>query len=93
MKKIFIISAFLALVNISVYAQVGWFWQNPLPTGADLNSVDVLDTNTAVAVGRYGTILKTSDGGKNWTFMESGTYAWFESVSACGGRCRLGWNI
>ena len=44
-------------------ADSGWVWQNPLPDGNHLYATAVLDSNTAVAVGGNGTILRTTDGG------------------------------
>jgi len=49
----------------SLFAQ-GWFWQNPSPQGNDLRDVHVFNSNTAIAVGGSGTVLKTNDGGINW---------------------------
>ncbi len=51
------------------FAQSGWFWQNPLPQGNHLRAVAVADSQTATAVGDYGTIVRTSDGGATWTLM------------------------
>lgn len=53
----------------------GWYWQNPLPQGNGLYSVSAVDEGTAWAAGRYGTIIKTSDGGGTWVNQESGTKA------------------
>jgi len=54
-------------------AQSGWFWQNPFPQGNDLFAAAALDPNTVVAVGGFGTILRTTDGGDSWTLQPSGT--------------------
>lgn len=50
----------------------GWRWQNPLPQGNDLNGVDFLDADTGWAVGRNGTILRTTDGGAHWAIQLQG---------------------
>ena len=71
MKAVIKILALLFLMSFSVKAQ--WFWQNPLPQGNTLNSVDFINSNTGWAVGGYGTILKTTNGGTNWTSQTSGT--------------------
>ena len=47
-------------------AQSGWFWQNPLPQGNDINAVKYIDTNLVLAIGVKGTILKSNNGGINW---------------------------
>ena len=54
-------------------AQSGWFWQNRLPQGNFLTAAAALDSSTVVAVGAYGTILRTDDGGATWTTQSSGT--------------------
>src|SRR5207244_1096214 len=41
----------------------------------------VLDVNTVVAVGDYGTILRTTDGGATWTRQSSGTTSPLRGVS------------
>ncbi|RKY59120.1 MAG: hypothetical protein DRP96_07435, partial [Candidatus Neomarinimicrobiota bacterium] len=51
----------------------GWFLQNPYPVPDDLYSLNVLDANTAVAVGQGGTIIKTTDAGATWSILNSGT--------------------
>jgi len=49
-----------------LFAQGGWFWQNPLPQGNTLLDVKMLDANTIGAVGGVGTFMKSSDSGNNW---------------------------
>jgi photosystem II stability/assembly factor-like uncharacterized protein len=50
-----------------------WFWQNPLPQGNDLRGASFIDANTGTAVGYYGTIVSTTDGGNTWAIQTSGT--------------------
>jgi photosystem II stability/assembly factor-like uncharacterized protein len=57
--------------------QAWWFWQNPKPTGNTLRSVCFIDSTTGYAVGDLGTLLKTTDGGLNW----SSTRNWDENAS------------
>ena len=66
--------------NVSL-AQSGWFWQNPLPQGNPLNRVSFVDANTGTAVGDFGTILRTTDGGATWTPQTSGTTNFLIGVS------------
>ena len=61
-----------ASVRIPPPTQPLWVWQNPLPQGNSLGSVQVLDALRAVAVGDAGTILTTVDGGASWTRAISG---------------------
>ncbi len=44
-----------------------WFWQNPLPQGNNLRGASFVDANIGTVVGDYGTIVRTTDGGNNWT--------------------------
>ena len=50
-----------------------WRWQNPLPQGNNLRAASLVDANTGTLVGDYGTIVRTTDGGNNWTIQSSGT--------------------
>lgn len=70
MKKIYIILIALFLIN---GAMAQWTWQNPLPQGNTLMSVYFTNANTGYIVGVCGTILKTINGGTNWTISASGT--------------------
>src|SRR5438477_1289139 len=56
-----------------VHAGVRWVWQNPLPQGNWLFGVSFTDANNGTAVGWYGTILRTTDGGRHWIIQSSGT--------------------
>ena len=50
-----------------------WRWQNPLPQGNNLRDASLANANTGTLVGDYGTIVRTTDGGNNWTIQSSGT--------------------
>ncbi len=69
---------FIFLFTSSNYSQ--WFWQNPLPRGNPLYHVHVFNSNTAIAVGAIGTVIKTTDGGTSWNSQTSGTTVLLESV-------------
>ncbi len=63
----------LALPTMAIAAPVPtWTWQNPLPDGSSLSSVQFVDANTGWAVGDGGTIVKTTDGGASWNSQNSG---------------------
>jgi len=64
----------------TIYSQ-GWFWQNPLPQGNFLNSVDFVSATIGWAVGEHGTILNTTNGGIKWTLQLSGGIKFLEDVS------------
>src|SRR6266513_296579 len=58
-----------------------WRWQNPLPQGNNLRGVSVVNANASTLVGDYGTIVRTTDGGNNWTIQSSGTTQTLWAVS------------
>jgi photosystem II stability/assembly factor-like uncharacterized protein len=45
----------------------GWCWQRPLPTGNRTKDMAFVDASTGWVVGEGGEILKTQDGGGNWS--------------------------
>jgi len=53
------------------YSQNGWFWQNPLPQGNSLNSIIFVNAQTVIAAGYWGTILRSTDAGENWSLYNS----------------------
>ncbi len=59
----------------------GWFWQNPLPQGNYLSSITCADASIAWAVGSGGTILKTTNGGTDWSQQTSGTRRHLSSIT------------
>lgn len=60
---LFIVLAF----PCNLHAQ--WYFQNPKPTGSDLNSVTFSSDSIGYIVGDNQTILKTTNGGKNWEII------------------------
>lgn len=69
-KSIIILSLFLCAVTLK--AQYNWAWQNPLPQGNSLVCVFFLDKNTGWAAGSKGMLLKSTDGGSNWSIQQTG---------------------
>jgi photosystem II stability/assembly factor-like uncharacterized protein len=78
-----------AIIPLNALCQVSWEWQNPRPTGAHLLSVAHPDRDTYVAVGWYGTIVVTTDGGTTWSIVRSGTFSHLRSVAFC--TPKIGW--
>ncbi|MFH1005001.1 MAG: YCF48-related protein [Bacteroidota bacterium] len=70
MKKIIIILS--VVLGLQVGANAQWLSQSS-GTNNHLYSVYFTDANTGYAVGDYGTIRKTSDGGSTWSAQTSGT--------------------
>ena len=81
MKKYHLIIIAFFILQQSITAQQGWFWQNPLPQGNPLYGVSFTDSNNGTTVGSAGTILRTTDGGQNWVTQTSGITQWLYGVS------------
>ena len=56
----------ILLCTASLLAEDGWKWQNPKPQGNSLYDLYIFDQDHAIAVGSFGTVTRTSDGGVNW---------------------------
>lgn len=79
MKKIILV-LFLLIFKLSL-AQTGWFYQNPYPTSASVKSVKYLNANTIYAAGSYGSFLKSTNGGVNWSITYSNISTYPSEVS------------
>jgi photosystem II stability/assembly factor-like uncharacterized protein len=66
--------------------QPGWHWSNPHPQGNDLNDVDFIGSQIGYAVGNFGSIIRTMDGGITWELQNSGTTDFLFGVAASGWR-------
>ncbi|MEO8446634.1 MAG: YCF48-related protein [bacterium] len=61
----------LTFIPQNLFSQ--WQWQNPLPQGNILFGSHYINPNTGWACGDGGTIIKTTDGGLNWTVNKTRT--------------------
>jgi photosystem II stability/assembly factor-like uncharacterized protein len=52
-------------------SQSGWTWGSPRPQGNNLTSIDFAG-GRGYAVGEFGTIVRTDDGGANWSGVRTG---------------------
>jgi photosystem II stability/assembly factor-like uncharacterized protein len=73
----------------------GWAWGNPTPQGNALEAV-AFSGQVGVAVGEFGTILRSADGGVTWAPVDSGTRELLTDVAMpdsstvlAGGGCAL----
>jgi photosystem II stability/assembly factor-like uncharacterized protein len=89
------LSAAPALAAPVSVGQSGWTWGDPTPQGQQLAAV-AFDGNTGFAVGQFGTVLGSTDGGATWTGLSSGTIDDLSgvqiinpSVVIVGGGCSL----
>ena len=70
--KTLLLLTFLCVINI---VPVRSQWQEEVsPTTNPLYAVSVVDNSVAWICGRYGTVLKTTDGGANWSVEGSGYF-------------------
>ncbi len=65
MKKLVFTFLLLSISTLNIYAQQGWFWQNPLPQGNALGRAFV-SGNSGYIIGHLGTFMKTTNLGTNW---------------------------
>lgn len=77
------------LSNSIVFSQSGWYYQNF--GGNDLNSIRFVNSNTGWAVGYNGTIMKTTNGGSNWSVQSVGAGYILESVDFAD--VNTGWTV
>lgn len=77
---ILLVTSFTFIVT-SAHSQSSWFWLNPLPQGNDLNAIKFADSQTGIAVGNLGTILKSTNGGNNWNLIYTGYQNSFYSLA------------
>ena len=80
------VSATLAAVSTGDGA---WTWQNPIPQGNDLFAVRFTDPNSGWAVGARGLILRTTDGGANWSIQESSVRQALFGIAALDARTAI----
>jgi photosystem II stability/assembly factor-like uncharacterized protein len=82
MKKITLVCCLIGLTVLTAFAQ--WQWQNPKHQGHTLNDVQFIDPLTGWAVGEFGTIIGTEDGGFSWEILNSGTSQHLTKLSVAG---------
>lgn len=78
--KILLLVLFLFIPELYSQVQSGWYWVNPQPQGHNLTSVTYLNNNTLIAVGWNGTILRSTNGGQNWSNNRYSTTRDFNKV-------------
>lgn len=61
----------------------GWSWGDPTPQGEALNGVE-FSGQTGYATGDFGTLLKTTDGGRTWKGLATGLSEYLDVVRMVG---------
>lgn len=70
MKRLFSHALLLLSLTITTQAQqTSWQWVNPLPQGNLLNGLAAVNQDTVFAVGDYGTVIRSTNGGVNWNVL------------------------
>ena len=77
-----LLSASAASAAVSV-GHAGWTWGSPRPQGNDLRGL-AFAGGSGYAVGGFGTLLKTGDGGASWSGLSTGTTADLDLVQTIG---------
>jgi photosystem II stability/assembly factor-like uncharacterized protein len=65
MKRNLLLVFLFGLMNLPGFSQ--WTWRNPLPQGNNLYTIWGQNPDTLYAGGSIGTVMRTTDGGQNWT--------------------------
>ena len=80
MRSFYLFVIILLLAGNAGMAQSGWVTQN---SGANswLQTVSFTDANTGTAVGVFGQIRRTTDGGNTWTLLAGGANKYLTGVS------------
>ena len=69
----------------------GWEWQNPLPQGNIVRSLDAVDANQAWFGTSAGVIVYTPDGGQSWQLQQTPSLAWIEGIDFIN--AEYGWAV
>jgi len=48
-----------------------WYWQSPVPSGNELQGIKFLNNQTGYITGVLGSIMKTTNGGENYSILNS----------------------
>jgi photosystem II stability/assembly factor-like uncharacterized protein len=59
-----------------------WSWRNPVPQGNDIVDLAFVDPNVGWGVGREGLVMKTTDGGLNWSIQATNTTRDLTAIAA-----------
>jgi photosystem II stability/assembly factor-like uncharacterized protein len=59
----------VTIISLGRSQQTAWQWVNPLPQGNILNGVWAVNQDTVFAVGDYGTVIRSINGGTTWNVL------------------------
>jgi len=78
-KLLFCLVIFIFYYNFAD-SQTGWQWINPYPQGNTLEQVQMLNPSTGYAVTTNNAVIKTTNGGVNWSILVVNSSAQLFSV-------------
>ncbi|MEL6824419.1 MAG: hypothetical protein AAFP70_21890, partial [Calditrichota bacterium] len=61
----------LFFIALPIFAQNEWEWQNPVPQGNQILTMQALDASTVYAAGNASTFMRSTDGGNNWEVIHN----------------------
>ncbi|MBS4028055.1 MAG: T9SS type A sorting domain-containing protein [Ignavibacteriales bacterium] len=64
---IFSLMLIIATASFSFVQSQSWLWVNPYPTGNAITKVHFLNAKVGFVIGENGTLMVSSDSGKNWS--------------------------
>lgn len=74
MKLFYLIFLLFSLTSVTS-AQEEWRWQNPIPTNNILINIKYFNDSTVYCLGYAGFLMKSTDSGLNWEYINTGTSA------------------
>lgn len=84
----------ILLANLCFFASVfgqGWEWQNPLPQGNFLRSMEAVDANHVWYGTSAGIVLHSSDGGNTWELQQTPSTAFIKGIDFVD--TQFGWAV
>jgi photosystem II stability/assembly factor-like uncharacterized protein len=63
-----------------VHSQTNWVWQNPKPTGYDMNAVYFINSSTGFIGGANGELYRTTNSGSNWVRIQIAASETIQSI-------------
>jgi photosystem II stability/assembly factor-like uncharacterized protein len=84
--KTILFALLIGFASLAIARAEEWQWQNPTPQGSGLNDIFMENASDGWAVGGNGTIVRTTNGGANWTVQrscldENYNAVWFRDAS------------
>ena len=75
-----VLAIFANLFCLCLYAQPTWVWQNPKPSGYDMNAVCFINSSTGFLGGVNGELYRTTNTGADWNRITLATSETIQSI-------------